>query len=225
MLTVDTTVALPGLPVASPAEPRDVVRFDPATSAFSVYFDGAANSVPTGVAIDAEATGSSGELLLSFDTAVALPGAGTVDDEDLVAFAAGSYSPFFDGSAQGLATDLDLDAAHRVGGPNPKLLLSFDGSGTIGGIPFDDEDVLAFDTTAHTWSMYFDGSASDQIDWPAADLIALPEPALASFLVGAGALVGFAHFSAHRSRKCSRSMPVHAVADMRDAPTRRSTST
>ena len=54
---------------------------------------------------------------------------------------------------------------------------------------FDDEDVLAFDTVALTFSMHFDGSQSDPTDWPPADLIALPEPgSLLSLVFGALAL-------------------------------------
>ena len=188
LLAVDTTVALPGLPASSPAESRDVVRFDPATSTFSMFFDGSANGVPDGVAIDAIATDPSDRLLLSFDTTVSLPGVGTVDDEDLVRFASGTWTMEFDGSARGVPPELDLDAAHRVHGGNT-LLVSFDGSGSVGGVAFDDEDVLAFDTVAPTWSMYFDGSQSDPTDWPAADLVGLPEPGVvASLLVGALAL-------------------------------------
>ncbi len=33
-------------------------------------------------------------------------------------------------------------------------------NGTVDGISFKDEDILAFDTTAQTWSLYFDGSAN-----------------------------------------------------------------
>src|SRR6185503_18956480 len=98
LLAADTTVALPGLPAGSPAEPRDVVRFDPATGNFSIFFDGSANGVPDG---DAIATDPSDRLVLSFDTSVTLPGVGTVDDEDLVRFASGTWTMEFDGTAKG----------------------------------------------------------------------------------------------------------------------------
>lgn len=188
LLTLDTTVALPGLPAGSPAEPRDVVRFDPSTVSFSVFFDGSANSVPDGVAIDAVAANASDQLLLSFDTTVSLPGVGAVDDEDLVRFASGSYSMEYNGSVFSIPAELDLDAAHRVKSSN-SLLLSFDSSGSVGGVAFDDEDVLAFDMVALTYAMHFDGSTSDPTDWPAADLVGLPEPDVAvSLLFGALAL-------------------------------------
>jgi hypothetical protein len=182
LLTVDTTAALPGLPASAPAEPRDVVRFDPDTVTFSVFFDGSANSVPDGVAIDAVAVNASNQLLLSFDTSVTLPGLGGVDDEDLVRFAAGTWNIEYKGSVFGVSGELDLDAAHRVKGSNI-LLLSFDGSGSVGGVPFDDEDVVAFDTGALTYAMHFDGSVSDPADWPAADLVGLPEPGVTGSLL------------------------------------------
>ena len=187
VLSTDTTAALPGLPASSPAEPSDVVRFDSGTGNYSTLFDGSANGIPAGVAIDASATDPSDRLLLSFDTTVALPGGTTADDEDVVSFASGTYSMVYDGSAHGVAANLDVDAAHWLRGTN-LLLLSFDGSGEVGGVAFDDEDVVAYDTVADTYSMYHDGSGSDPDDWPAADLVALPEPSRTHSL-GLGALL------------------------------------
>jgi hypothetical protein len=183
LLSVDTTVSLPGLPPATPLEPRDVARFDPTTSSFSLFFDGSLNSVPSGVRLDALTLDAANDLVMSFDTTLALPGAGVVDDEDLVRFSGGTYSVFFDGSAEGISRDLDLDAAHldAVG----KLLLSFDATGAIGALRFDDEDVVAFDSGAMTFALHFDASLSDPSDWPRADLVALPEPDAVSGL-GAG---------------------------------------
>jgi hypothetical protein len=190
VLTTDTTAPLPGLPASSPAEPRDVVRFDSGTGNYTTSFDGSANGVPDGVAIDASATDPSDRLLLSFDTTVALPGGTTADDEDVVSFASGTYAMVYDGSAHGVEANLDVDAAHWLRGTD-RLLLSFDGSGVVGGVTFDDEDVIAYDTVADTYSMYFDASASDPANWPAADLAGLPEPRLIwGLIAGALALAG-----------------------------------
>ena len=192
LLVLDTATALPGLPAGSPAEPRDVVRYDPGTATYSTIFDGSAHSVPDGAAIDALA--SAGEqLLISFDTTVTLPGAGTVDDEDVVTFSAGTFAMFLDSSSvEGLPSELDLDAVHMVG---LTLLRSFDGSGSVGGVAFDDEDVVALDILNTGYAMYFDGSASDPADWPAADLVALPEPGVGlTLFTGAVALVSIALF-------------------------------
>ena len=57
------------------------------------------------------------------------------------------------------------------------------------GVSFDDEDVLSFDTLGLTYAMHFDGSASDPVNWPAVDLVALPEPGRAAAIAcGATAL-------------------------------------
>jgi hypothetical protein len=187
LLAVDVTVALPGLPPGMPAEPRDVVSFDPITGVFTMVFDGSTLGVPMGARIDAVATDfTTGDLLLSFDTSVTLLGVGAIDDEDVVAhLGAGIFAMVFDGSANGVAAGLDLDAANRVWGTD-LLQVSFDGSGVLAGVPFDDEDVLDFDLVAATYAMFADSSLSDPVDWPPADLVAVPEPpGVAALLPGA----------------------------------------
>ena len=164
LLVFDRTVALPGGLTAGPA---DVVRFDGAT--FSLAFEGGAEGVPAGPAVDALSVEDGDVLLLSFDTAVLLDG-WVAEDEDLVRFAAGSFSLAFDGSSAGVAPALDLDAAHRR--TNGSLLLSFDGSGSLGGVAFDDEDVVEYVPASGEWMSALDASARDSA-WRAADLDAL----------------------------------------------------
>ncbi|MCB0186414.1 MAG: hypothetical protein KDE31_19235, partial [Caldilineaceae bacterium] len=41
---------------------------------------------------------------------------------------------------------------------SPIIYVGADGSGTVSGVAFDDEDILAYDTSAGSWSIYFDGS-------------------------------------------------------------------
>ena len=165
LLAFDTTVSLPG---GLTAEPRDVVRYNGAT--YSLEFNGAANGVPAGAQVDAVSVLFGGDLLLSFDTTVALDGI-TADDEDLVRFNGGSFSLFFDGSMAGVDGALDLDAAHHIDA-NGHLLLSFDGSGTVGGVAFDDEDVLEYDPLSGTWLLAYDGSTHHS-GWLTADLDAV----------------------------------------------------
>ncbi len=38
------------------------------------------------------------------------------------------------------------------------IYVSFSGSGSVGGVTYANDDVLAFDSSSATWSMYFDGS-------------------------------------------------------------------
>jgi hypothetical protein len=191
LLSVDTTTALPGLPAAAPAEPRDVVEFTPGTGLFAVYFDGTAAGVPGGARIDALSFAAAAGLLLSFDISVALPVVGAVDDEDVVSFAAGSFAMVFDGSAAGIGSALDIDAFQTVTMALPlEFTFSFDTSGSVGGVTFDDEDVLIYnDSSLPTYAMYVDASLADPVDWPPTDLVALPEPATLSGLAAGAALL------------------------------------
>lgn len=164
LLSFDTTVILPG---ALTAEPRDVVLFD--GTGFSLVFDGSSEGIANGAMVNAVSLVGD-DLFLSFDTTVALDGF-AAEDEDVVSFSTltGDFGPFFDGSDAGVAPALDIDGYHRVEG---LLLVSFDGSGEVGGVSFDDEDILAFDPGTGTWSLAYDGSFIHAA-WPAADLDAL----------------------------------------------------
>ena len=178
LLCFDTTVELPG-PVV--AQPGDVVRYTGA--AYSIELDASANGVPAGTTCDAVALAGGTGLLLSFDVTAALPGGVVADDEDLVLWQAPStWSLFFDGSAAAVPAALDVDGAYLFASGN--LALSFDVSGQLGGVDFDDEDVVEYDPGGPTWSLAFDGSAEDP-DWAAADVdaVALPEPELSLLLV------------------------------------------
>jgi hypothetical protein len=180
LFSLDTAVTLPG-PLT--AEHGDVVRYDGVS--YSLEFDASAEGVPNGVVTNAVSQDGSGNLLLSFDITVDL-GALTVDDEDLVGFDGANFSSVFDGSAAGVPDALDLDGAHDLG--NGNLGLSFDGSGQLGGVDFDDEDVLEYDPSgATTWSLAYDGSALHSGWGGGADLdaVALPEPGL-FLLLGSG---------------------------------------
>jgi hypothetical protein len=183
LLCFDTAVELPG---ALHVQPGDVVRLG---SAYSIEFSAAAHGIPPGVYCDAVAR-DDGRLVLSFDVSVALPPSGFVaDDEDLVVLESpGAWGLYFDGSAAGVPAELDLDAAQILANGNPAV--SFDGSGQLMGVAFDDEDVLEYDAMGEPirWSLAYDGSAADP-DWAGADADALPEPGLAHQLVaGIGAL-------------------------------------
>jgi hypothetical protein len=144
-------------------EAEDVARLDAAGPTYTLEFDGSAAGVPAGADLDALAV-VGGDLVLSFDTTVTL-GALTVDDEDLVLWDGATFTLYFDGSAAGVPAGLDLDAAHVLPGGN--LLASFDGSASLSGVPFDDEDVLEW--SGATWSMAYDASASSA-SWAVGDL-------------------------------------------------------
>lgn len=165
LIAFDTTVSLTG---GLTARPGDVVRFDGAT--YTPEFDASSNELPAGVQTDAVGMLGQGDLLLSFDTTVAVDGI-TVQDEDVVAFDGQAFTLFFDASTARVATALDLDAVHYLN-QNGNILVSFDGSGTVDALPFDDEDVLEYDPVDDVWALAYDGSV-EHAEWPAADLDAL----------------------------------------------------
>lgn len=192
LFSLDTTVTLGAV---SPT-PADVVRYD--GSIHSIELDGGVYGVPLGASVDA-ITMSGSSLAVSFDVTVSLSGV-TFEDEDLVLFDSGDFSMLFDGSAAGIAPGLDLDGAHRFE-ENGHLALSFDGSGTIGGVDFDDEDVLEYDAGGPTWELAWDGSL-EHASWSAADADAVhlvPEPDV--LLALAAGLGGLCALSARRRPK------------------------
>jgi len=160
LLSFDTTVTLLGGVVAGPA---DVVRFDGAS--YAIEQSASAMGVPDGVNLDALAVKGTA-LLLSFDVAFDAGGL-HIEPADLVLSNGGVLGAYFGASAAGIPAGLDLDGADYLD-CNGHLLLSFDGSGTIGGVSFDDEDVIEFDG-ASTWEMSYDGSAQ-HAGWTGADL-------------------------------------------------------
>ncbi len=181
LYSLDTTAELGGGLIASPA---DVVRFDGVND--TLEFDASAEGIPDGVIVDAVGVHSSGDLVLSFDTTVDL-GAVTADDEDLVRFDGVTFSLLFDGSSEGVPAGLDLDGAEAR--PGGLLWASFDGSGSLGGVDFDDEDILEFDPSGPSWTVVYDGSAV-HATLAAADVVAVPEPSIWLMLItGLGGLL------------------------------------
>lgn len=92
-------------------------------------------------------------------------------DEDLLRLNLGVFSLFFDGSVEGISSEMDLDAVHYLTGSN-QFLMSFDTSGQIGSLRFDDDDVLFYNPANASWSSAYRG-ASRYADFNAADLNAL----------------------------------------------------
>ena len=182
LLSFETTVELPGAVIA---EPGDVVRFD--GGAYSIEFDGSAEGLPQGADVDAVSRDGAGQLLVSFDTSVLLSGT-HFDDEDLARFQAGAFTMAFDASSQGVPEELDLDGVHAYPWADI-LFVSFDGSGEVGGVTFDDEDVVEFFPVTGTWTLSYDAStlhaAAEAADSQAVHIV--PEPGWAS-MSSAGAL-------------------------------------
>ncbi|MCP3980917.1 MAG: S8 family serine peptidase [bacterium] len=107
--------------------------------------------------------GGDEELWMSFRSNTAVPGVGTVRDEDIVIYNVntGLWSRIFDGSDVGLGA-LEIDGFALLASGD--LLLSFTAAGTVGGLSVDDSDIVQFtpgslgDFTTGTFAWYFDGS-------------------------------------------------------------------
>lgn len=193
LFSIDIAASLPG---GVDVSPRDVVRWN--GSIYSIEFAGADHGVPAGARIDAIGV-VAGDLLLSFDVTVAV-GAVTAADEDLVRLestAPDVWSLYFDGSAQGVPAGADLDGADVLD-QSGHLALSFDVSGSVGGVSFDDEDILEYAPNGGTWSMRYDGSAA-HATLAAADVDAVFVPEVAALTAGATALLTLA-LAAKRGR-------------------------
>lgn len=163
LLSFDTTVVLPGGLTAGPA---DVVRYNGAS--YVLEFSGAAHGIPSGVRLDA-VTVHGTSLLFSFDTTFDA-GALHVEKGDLVLWDGAALSAYFNGNAAGVPPGLNLDAADYID-CNDHLLLSFDGSGTIGGVAFGPADVLEYDRVGN-WQMAYQGTAQ-HAGWIGANLDAV----------------------------------------------------
>lgn len=161
LLSFDVSVALDGVN----AFPSDVVEWNGRDH--NVIFDSGAEGLPAGTNIDAVAR-VGGDLVLSFDTTVAVNGM-VVGDEDLVRFSSGVFGLLFDGSVARVPETADLDAAHVLG--NGHLLVSFDIAGRVDDIRFVGADVLEYDPTSGTWAMAYPASAEPA--WLVAELDAV----------------------------------------------------
>lgn len=194
LFSLDTTADLGG---GVTLHTSDVGRYDGV--GYSIEFDGSAEGVPDGSRVDAVTVASSGDLLLSFDTTVDLGGGVVAADEDLVSFDGANFALVFDGSAQGLCEALDLDGA-SLDIDTGRIGVSLDGSGSVGGVDFDDEDILEFQPVGSSWSLQYDGSSVHASLGPA-DVNAVPEPGMLTQLgAGAAALAWMARRRSARVR-------------------------
>jgi pimeloyl-ACP methyl ester carboxylesterase len=147
----------------------DILHYDLTTAVWSMVFDGSDVGVTVGV--DGFHLEDDGSLLLSLMLAATLPGAGTVEPVDIVRFTpaqlgpttTGTFTLVLNGSDVGLdTTGENIDALGRA--PDGRLLVSVSGSFNAGGVSGGDEDIFRFtettlgETTAGSWSIYFDGS-------------------------------------------------------------------
>jgi hypothetical protein len=210
LFSLDIAASLPG---GIDTTPRDVVRWNGST--YSIEFDGADHSIPAGAQVDAIGV-VAGDLLLSFDVTVAL-GNVTAADEDLVRLEStvpDVWSLYFDGSTAGVPAGADLDGADLLD-QSGNLALSFDISGSVGGVTFDDEDILEYVEAGGTWSKRYDGSTAHAALAAAdVDAVFVPEP----MALGAGAAALFGLLMATRRRRAGPLLVLAGLASTLASP-------
>jgi len=194
LFSVEAPTTMPnGLEV----EPEDVVRWN-GRGDYRMIFDGSAAGVPSGVNLDGVAVlyvHPSAPLLLSFDSSVSLGGI-YAEDEDVVKWSGGqSFSLFLDASEAGIDPALDLDGLDFRGEESDLLFLSFDGSGQLGWIEFDDEDVISFEKLDGIWDFPYDpgyvGSGPGRDMNTQSVAVPTPEPGFGiALMMGVGLLTG-----------------------------------
>lgn len=119
---------------------------------------GASNTTTMLISVNAPQTTT---VLVSSSTGGTVGGVRFADEDILSVDATGVWSMYFDGSDVGLGS-VDLDAAERLA--DGRILLSTDSPVVLGGLSYDDSDVIAFtpssigSTTAGTFGLYLSGS-------------------------------------------------------------------
>jgi len=151
------------------AGPEDVVAWNGST--YEVVFDGSAAGIPAGASVDAVSEGPKFGLLLSFDVTIPV-GMLAADDADILAWDGMSLSIAFDSASAGVPASLDLDALD-VDATDDSVYVSFDVSGKLGGVDFDDHDLLHFDGMTWTKVSYpgLGQAGTDAADLDAADYV------------------------------------------------------
>jgi lysophospholipase L1-like esterase len=156
---------VPGVPV--PHDDADIYRFDFKTGQFDRAFDASKAGLPSGADLDALHVVDPVTFYMSFaaDAGTAVPGLGTVMDEDVVLYRAGKFSWFLRGSQVGLGdggSAEDVDGFHVLS--ETSVLVSTVGTPAVAGVSgARKQDILRCNgtfgtTTTCSWSMYLDGS-------------------------------------------------------------------
>jgi chitodextrinase len=136
---------------------EDILAYDPATDTWSPYFDGTARGLTAANQDidDFDVVGSTLYFSTTGDTNP--PGvSGTADNADVYSWNGTAFARVLDVSAIGIPTTASVDGLSVSGG---KYYLSFAADVVIGGVTYQDEDILLYDSDTTTWSLYFDGTA------------------------------------------------------------------
>jgi WD40 repeat protein len=153
---------------------EDIVAYDPAADTWSLYFDGTGHGLGASDTLDIDAFDLSGGILYFSTLGNTNPPSvsGIADDADVYSWNGASFVRVWHAMAWGVPDTANVDGLTVQGGV---YYLSFTDPTAIRGVSYDDEDIVAYDPAADTWSMYFDGTApglgtSDTLDIDAFDV-------------------------------------------------------
>ncbi|MBA7696490.1 hypothetical protein ES703_105138 [subsurface metagenome] len=158
ILSTDATETLGGLSFYD----GDLAEYDPATNTATLYFD--ENLFGGDEDIDAAHILDNGNILLSTEGGATLGGLG-FGDGGLIEYnpTTGSGTLFFNEGLFG--SDEDIDAVHIL--TNGNIILSTIDGATLGGLSFGDGDLIEYNPTTDTATLFFDESlfsADEDID-------------------------------------------------------------
>ena len=131
----------------------DLVEYDPNTDTATLYFDGGNLFSSTDENIDGVYVLANGNILISTTGGANLGGL-TFEDGDIVEYnpTADTATLYFDEDL--FSGDEDIDGLHVLASGN--ILITTTGGATLGGLTFEDGDVIEYDPTADTATLYFD---------------------------------------------------------------------
>ena len=149
ILSAVNTITLGGIN----AENEDLIEYDPVADTATMFFDGSTLFSGGSTDVSAVYVLPDGQLLLTNEYSVTLGGL-SFENNDIV-----QYDPindtatmFLDGDTVGLTQW--INAIHLL--ENGNLVLSIDGSGTLGGLNFEEGDLVEYDIDSDSATLYFD---------------------------------------------------------------------
>jgi FtsP/CotA-like multicopper oxidase with cupredoxin domain len=148
--------------VGGTADDADIYRWN--GTAFSRAISATTDlGLPGGANVDGFDRVDATHFYLSFNGNVSVPGLGTVADEDVVYYDAGTWSLFFDGSVAGVG-NTDLDAISVVGGT---LYFSTDNTAVPTGVTGGGDDADIYSWNGSSFARVYDASA---LGWSTANV-------------------------------------------------------
>jgi hypothetical protein len=136
----------------------DLVQYDPATNVATLFFNGDDEFLANDEDIDAVFLLANGNIVLSTRADATLGGL-AFEPEDMVEYnvATNVASLYFDGDAEFGIPEENIDAFDILA--NGNVILSTADAAILGGLSFEQEDMVEYNMLTNTASLYFDGDA------------------------------------------------------------------